>query len=315
MRKLLAALTYCAFCAADEAVPPLPDWSDEQSSNVHPRYPQLPLESARAFKFGAAINLTFPGVQLVHVSPSGSPLFVVNNFLSAAECAKLRAKLAGERRITSVAYQQNREGVDVQTSRTSTHVRVAKNETPILHERVAALTLRDVRNFESAKLIHYGRDQEFTRHFDFSATAGSKKRFKALDGRAIPKHVNRDLTLFVFLNDVAEGGETAFYDAGTTAGWQAGPEYMRITPQAGLGVLFHATVQPPDGVGFPPSASTFGARDGFRLDPWSLHAGRPAVDDKELLVQWIWPSYLDHDNSDRDNIYHTETKTTDGVLV
>ena len=67
-------------------------------------------------------------MQLVHVSPSGSPLFVVNNFLSAAECAKLRAKLAGERRITSVAYQQNREGVDVQTSRTSTHVRVAKND-------------------------------------------------------------------------------------------------------------------------------------------------------------------------------------------
>ena len=46
---------------------------------------------------------------------------------------------------------------------------------------------------EQAKIIHYERSQEFTRHFDYSATAGDKSRFKALDGRAIPRHVNREL--------------------------------------------------------------------------------------------------------------------------
>ena len=119
-------------------------------------------------------------------------------------------------------------------------------------------------------------------------------------------------TLFVFLNDVAEGGETAFYDA--SKNWQAAPEYMRIKPERGLAVLFYSTVQPSDGA-FPRAASTFGARDGFRVDPFSLHAGLPAVQDKYLLVQWIWPTYLDHDISDLDNIYHTETKATDGVVV
>jgi len=163
-----------------------------------------------------------------------------------------------------------------------------------------------------AKIIHYARDQEFTRHFDYSGTAGAKSRFKALDGRPIPRHVNRDLTLFVFLNDVADGGETAFYDA--TNGWQAAPEYIRIRPERGLAVLFHATVQPEDGV-FPRAASSFGTRDGFRVDPHSLHAGLPAVQDKYLLVQWIWPTYLNHDTSDLDNIYHTETKATDGVVI
>ena len=83
----------------------------------------------------------------------------------------------------------------------------------------------------------------------------------------------------------------------------------------GLAVLFYATVQPEDGR-FPRAASTFGARDGFRVDPLSLHAGLPPVGgDKHLLVQWLWPSYLNHDISDLNNIYHTETRACDGVVV
>jgi len=228
-----------------------------------PSYPQLPLSLARDYKHAAPINFDYPGLQLVHVSPSGAPLYIINGFLNATECDALVAKLASERS-ASVVYQQNRDGVDKTTSRTSTHVRVTKAETPGLHGRVAELTQRKVANMESAKIIHYAREQEFTRHFDYSGTEGSKSRFKALDGRPIPRHINRDLTLFVFLNDVAEGGETAFYDA--TKGWQAAPEYMRIKPRAGLAVLFHATVQPEDGV-FPRAASSFGARDGFKVDP------------------------------------------------
>lgn len=209
---------------------------------------------------------------------SGAPLFIVNGFLNATQCEALVAKLASER-VASVAYQQNRRGVDDPTARTSTHVRVIKAETPGLHRRVAELTGRSVANMESvramhtstgththrhtharahgdpmaletepdpytrraraakesthahahtparkacalggisfriaarcptrralsppsrvpreqAKIIHYERSQEFTRHFDYSATAGDKRRFKALDGRAIPRHVNREL--------------------------------------------------------------------------------------------------------------------------
>jgi len=285
----------------------------------HPDYPDLPLDLARDYAFGVPINLSFPGLQLVHVSPSGAPLFIINDFLNTTECELLVAKLShSEERIASVAYDQNSDAkADNLTARTSTHVRVAKAETINFHKRVAALTLRKIANMESTKIIHYQQDQEFTRHFDFSATSGRKSRFKALDGRDIPKHVNRELTLFVFLNDVAEGGETAFYDASTSGGWQSAPEYLRVRPERGLAVLFYATVQPPDSivpVRFPPAASSFGARDGFRVDPFSLHAGLPAVEDKYLLVQWIWPRWLNHDISDLDNIYHTETKACDGVV-
>ena len=255
--------------------------------------------------------LSQPKFFTVHVSPSGAPFFIVNDFLNATECGILIAKVAGER-VASVAYEQNRRGVDAKISRTSTHVRVTKAETVGLHARVASLSGRLAANMESAKIIHYQQDQEFTRHFDYSGTAGDKRRFKALDGRAMPKHVNRDLTLFVFLNDVAEGGETTFYDA--SKNWQTAPEFLRIKPQHGLAVLFYATVQPEDGV-FPPEASSFGARDGFKVDPFSLHAGLPTVQDKYLLVQWIWPIYLNHDVSDLTNIYHTETRETDGVVI
>ena len=90
----------------------------------------------------------------VHVSPgSGAPLFIVNGFLNATQCEALVAKLASER-VASVAYQQNRRGVDDPTARTSTHVRVIKAETPALHRRVAELTGRSVANMESVRAMH-----------------------------------------------------------------------------------------------------------------------------------------------------------------
>jgi hypothetical protein len=90
------------------------------------------------------------------VSPgSGAPLFIVNGFLNATQCEALVAKLASER-VASVAYQQNRRGVDDPTARTSTHVRVIKAETPDLHRRVAELTGRSVANMESVRAMHTG---------------------------------------------------------------------------------------------------------------------------------------------------------------
>ena len=122
----------------------------ERPVQLHPDYPQLPLTVAQAYKYGAPINLEYPGVQLVHVSPSGSPLFLVNDFLNSTECDMLVDKVSGERQ-TSVPYLQNRPEIDEQTVRTSTHVRVTKAETVGFHNRVAALTHRTVANMESAR--------------------------------------------------------------------------------------------------------------------------------------------------------------------
>ena len=131
-----------------EAVPSSPADCPERAP--HPSYPQLPLSLAREYKHGVAINADYPGLQLVHVSPSGAPLYIINGFLNATECDALVAKLASDRD-TSVVYQLNREGVDKTTSRTSTHVRVTKAETPGLHSRIAELTLRNVANMESVR--------------------------------------------------------------------------------------------------------------------------------------------------------------------
>ena len=73
----------------------------------------------------------------------------MNNFLNATQCDLLIAKLDASDRIASVAYEKNRRGVDAETARTSTHVRVAKAETVGLHQRVAELTRRTVANMES----------------------------------------------------------------------------------------------------------------------------------------------------------------------
>ena len=55
----------------------------------------------------------------------------MNNFLNATQCDLLIAKLDASDRIASVAYEKNRRGVDAETARTSTHVRVAKAETVV----------------------------------------------------------------------------------------------------------------------------------------------------------------------------------------
>ena len=121
---------------------------EENVVQLHPRYPQMPLALAGEYKYGPPINLEYPGLQLVHRSPSGAPLFLINDFLNATECDMLIAKLSFERR-HSVAYDQNERGVDKVTRRSSTHVRVAKTETTGLHNRIAELTRRARANMES----------------------------------------------------------------------------------------------------------------------------------------------------------------------
>lgn len=48
----------------NEKAQPAAARSESQGSLLHPDYPQLPLAQAQAYKYGAPINLDFPGLQL-----------------------------------------------------------------------------------------------------------------------------------------------------------------------------------------------------------------------------------------------------------
>ena len=53
--------------------------------------------------------------------------------------------------------------------RTSSHVRVARDETPTLHARLADLCNRRVENLELAKIIRYQEGHHFGKHCDIAA--------------------------------------------------------------------------------------------------------------------------------------------------
>ena len=151
--------------------------------------------------------------------------------------------------------------------------------------------------------------------------------------------------VFVYLNNVGDGGGTAFYKhrpmntnradgdhpsriqqvdtalrswPEAAAPMDASPrvgEYVRFQPRSGMAVVFFPTIRPPaDGQpvwrGFPRRD----ARQTFLCDEMT-HASIPAVDEKFILTQWIWPTDVDKDRSILTSGANTETVTTDGVVV
>lgn len=283
-------------------------------------HPQLDLALARKFKHGTMINLDYPGLRLVATNKSGAPLFIVNDFLSGDECERLLAKCSG---IFIDSAFGNAGAQRSMVDRTSQHIRIIKSETVGLQSRIAQLTNHDVMNMESGKLIRYEKEkgQQFSKHvdaFEFSGVGrgqpargritGTSADVNMIDGSTPPKWVNREITMFIYLNDVPRGGETAFYNGNDV--------FMTIKPQRGLAVLFYSSLQPPSGV-LPDKAEIdkLWHRLHNMIDTNMDHAGLPAVDEKVIYAQWIWPIGVDFDNSLLTHPHQHEARTTDGVPI
>eukprot|EP00037_Helgoeca_nana_P023984 m.251709 g.251709 ORF g.251709 m.251709 type:complete len:267 (+) comp26506_c3_seq26:183-983(+) len=111
----------------------------------HPDYPSFPLDDLRGYPYNHMINLDYPGLQCIYRSKAtAAPIFIVPNFLSEEETDICLAKCSGR-----LLLSRTTQGV----IRTSSHVRVAREETPGLHRRLAEVTARTVENLESAKII------------------------------------------------------------------------------------------------------------------------------------------------------------------
>jgi len=283
---------------------------------VNPKYPQLPLTEADKFTLGSKVNLKYPGLQLIHVSPHGSPFFLVHKFLLGDECDKILAKLSTTL-VDSTAVADSTGAVA--PTRNSKHVRITKDETPGLHARAAKLMNRPPSCIESAKMIRYTQGQEFGRHFDYQMTRPSGDQdpgsfvVDTHDGRVAPEFVNRELTLFIYLNDVEKGGETSFYDLDPKTHKPNGATLFSVKPERGMAVLFYATLQPPDGKF--PEGLCYNAHNKCYMDPQSYHAGLPAVDEKYIISLWSWPPFVNRDASLTGVPATHEAKATDGTLT
>ena len=182
-------------------------------------------------------------------------VIVFGDVLSADECAELidraRPKLT---RSTTVNPENGSK--DVIANRTSEGMFFNRGEDPFiegLEQRIASLMNWPVENGEGLQVLNYQIGAEYRSHFDYfpPQQAGSAAH-TARSG-------NRVATLVLYLNDVPNGGETYFPNAG-----------ISVAVKQGNAVYFRYMN---------------GQRE---LDPLTLHGGAPVLDgEKWIMTKWV----------------------------
>ncbi len=186
-------------------------------------------------------------------------LFFIEKFLTDEECDYLieRARPALERStVVSESLEKGQVGTlhDARTSRGMFLERYSKD--PILKEiekKIVALTGIPEKKGEAIQILSYGYGAEYRPHFDYfdpSSPGGSA---------CYHRGGQRVATVFMYLADTEEGGETVF------------PEIdVSVRPVKGNALLLYNCT--PDGV----------------EDPLSLHGSAPVVSgEKWVAVKWL----------------------------
>ena len=182
-------------------------------------------------------------------------LAVLADVLSAAECDELIARSRHRlKRSTTVNPHTGTE--DVIRNRTSEGVWYRRGEDALIariERRIESLTNWPLENGEGLQVLHYDTRGEYSPHFDFFTPDQPGSAVHTAQGG------QRVATLIMYLNDVAEGGETVFPDAG-----------LAVAPRAGGAVYFRYM-------------------NGERqLDPLTLHGGAPVLaGDKWIMTKWL----------------------------
>jgi prolyl 4-hydroxylase len=181
---------------------------------------------------------------------------IADDVLSPVDCVHLieLARTATLRPALTV-HPQNAQLVRNELRTSSSSSIEAFHEDPWavwLQRRLCALFGADLASAEPLAVLHYAPGQEYRPHRDYLQPSS----LTSPDGK---RGGQRTHTVFVYLNDVAAGGETAFPELDIT-----------IKPQRGRAVLFTNITQ-----------------DG-QPDPRTLHAGCPVIEgEKWLATLWL----------------------------
>jgi prolyl 4-hydroxylase len=182
-------------------------------------------------------------------------VIVFGDVLAPDECAELIERSRHRlRRSTTVNPETGQE--DVIRNRTSEGIWFQRDEDALierLDQRIASLMNWPVENGEGLQILHYNTSGEYRPHFDYFPPDQPGSAVHTARGG------QRVATLIVYLNDVADGGETIFPDAGlSVAGKQGGAVYFRYLN---------------------------GQR---QLDPLTLHGGAPVLGgEKWIMTKWM----------------------------
>jgi prolyl 4-hydroxylase len=206
---------------------------------------------------------------------------VEGSFLSDWECDDIQALAKPHMTDSAVSLMDHDKGKEATEWRTSQTYFLQRKNNPMLEkidERVSNLLKISIEYQEEAQILRYGTTQYYAGHHDFFDPYfyQNDERTQALTDGGLK---NRIATVFWYLSDVSEGGETIFlrargsrsskshYDCSDTAG-------LKVKPKKGK-VIFWYNLK----------------FDG-QLDHDSLHGGCPVEgkDVKWSANKWIWNS-------------------------
>jgi prolyl 4-hydroxylase len=172
--------------------------------------------------------------------------------LTDEECDRIIDN-AGTHLIPCVIKNPTTGAVEQDPSRTSTNANMPQSDVPSIVEKVVALTnCPDATHLESLQVLKYTRGQTFQPHTDGFHGPTTACGFEQ-SGRLV--------TVFCYLNNVEEGGGTRFTKLRNG---------LTIAPRKGMAVVHFPTTT------------------GFEQDLRTEHEGTVAMDDKWLLVTWMW---------------------------
>ncbi|GMH71125.1 hypothetical protein TrLO_g13268 [Triparma laevis f. longispina] len=216
------------------------------------------------------VTLFNPPSQPLTTVSSQPWIFTIDNFLTPSECKTL-ISLASSSGLTqaNVGDKKRREekGTYDSDHRRCSSLNLPSSRTPIKRVREKCASLFEnisVEHLEVTQISRYIKGDFFRVHDDGIHPYYSSHTKKMCSS---PPHCNRVATIFVYLNDVEEGGETRFT--------QTDPEIF-IKPKKGMAVLFFPAKMPDD------------EKDPGGLAEGLMHESVTAVDEKWILQQFVW---------------------------
>ncbi|WP_434110521.1 2OG-Fe(II) oxygenase [Paraburkholderia caffeinilytica] len=182
-------------------------------------------------------------------------VIVFADVLSPDECNEMIERSRHRlKRSTTVNPVTGKE--DVIRNRTSEGIWYQRGEDAFIEKmdrRISGLMNWPVENGEGLQILHYGTTGEYRPHFDYFPPDQAGSAVHTAQGG------QRVATLVIYLNDVPDGGETIFPEAGmSVAARQGGAVYFRYMN---------------------------GQR---QLDPLTLHGGAPVLGgEKWIMTKWM----------------------------
>ncbi|MFM0129081.1 2OG-Fe(II) oxygenase [Paraburkholderia sediminicola] len=182
-------------------------------------------------------------------------VIVFADVLSPDECDEMIERSRHRlKRSTTVNPATGKE--DVIRNRTSEGIWYQRGEDAFIEKmdrRISSLMNWPVENGEGLQILHYGTTGEYRPHFDYFPPDQPGSAVHTAQGG------QRVSTLVIYLNDVPDGGETIFPEAGmSVAAVKGGAVYFRYMN---------------------------GQR---QLDPLTLHGGAPVLGgDKWIMTKWM----------------------------